>query len=189
MAGDKEVIISEQLKFLAFILRVAPWGEIETLHAEIRRAAQEPYCPSNAIDAFLACLKGFLRLNPALDASAVPMNSKGRPLAASVTRIRPAMKTKTKDDFISIWQARSLEFSAQVRLAFNFKNNKERAQNTQGNPSTTAANLNGSNNAIAPQPNDAAAAKTKRLNKRQRAKAKAKAKAKSKPAPPVPTEP
>lgn len=128
----KETQATEMCHVVAFLLGLAPWSRTETISRAVRQASVPPHGPMNALHAFNDTLVLFLDLNPSLDSSALPSNSKGRPLALDISRMRPDAPVCTTLDFAAFCNAQMRPSSAFIKAVYNDKqahNNQQKKNN------------------------------------------------------------
>ena len=90
---------TENLKTVTYLLGLCPWSRTEAIGRAVRAACSPPFGPTNCLIAFTEVLKQFIDLNPTLDASCIPKNSRGCPLAMSIQLLRPGEQNNAMMDF------------------------------------------------------------------------------------------
>ena len=145
----KEYQLAERINIIPYLLGLVSWSNIEHLATDIRRVCEIPYSPSNAIAAFIEATQKFLRLNPVLDGSTIPTNSRGAPLALTIDKLRPSEPSRTCDEFSSWWSTNAENISSTVQFRFrestsqnpNNKRNATKNKNKRRNSTNTDADV------------------------------------------------
>jgi hypothetical protein len=144
---------TEWCKVLSYILGLCSWDRVESVNRDIRRACSGAHSPQNALHSFIDIMISFIELNPMLDDSHAPVNSRGSPLSLGVTRMRPDQPCLCLNgsDFPSYLATHLRSVSRDVAFEYNqakkheveVKEQKKNPANNQGQQAQNALQTQG----------------------------------------------